>query len=180
MTQQAVTPWTFYQGWDVYQGHLVKAIEPLTPEQLEHRIAPNLRSIGLLAKHIVRTRASWLALAIGEGGPDADVMAIARWEHDGEVPSTAELVRGLEVTFGAWLECLQRWTPQDMDYIFRGERWGKPYALSRQWVIWHVIERDRTPEANSASRRARSLRGLYTPCWPRVTILARAVFIVEL
>jgi uncharacterized damage-inducible protein DinB len=142
MTQHAVSPWTFYQGWDVYQGHLVKAIEPLTPEQLELRIAPNLRSIGQLAKHIVRTRASWLALAIGEDGPDAEVMAIARWEHDGEVPSTAELVRGLKVTFGAWQQCLQRWTPQDMDYIFRGERWGKPYALSRQWVTWHVIEHD--------------------------------------
>src|SRR5713101_7367266 len=82
MTQQAVTPWTFYQG------HLVKAIEPLTPEQLELRIAPNLRSIGLLAKHIVRTRASWLALAIGEGGPDADVMAIARFVFYNEAATT--------------------------------------------------------------------------------------------
>lgn len=33
-------------------------------------------------------------------------------------------------------------TPEDMDYIFRGERWGQPYALSRQWVTWHVIEHD--------------------------------------
>src|SRR5713226_1637786 len=105
MTQNTLSPWNFYKGWDTYQGHLVKAIEPLTAEQLELRISPNLRSIGLLAKHIVRTRANWLALAIGEGGPDTDVAAIARWEHDGEVPSTAELVRGLEVTFGAWLEC---------------------------------------------------------------------------
>ncbi len=140
MTQNTFSPWSFYTGWDVYEGHLVKAIEPLTPEQLELRIAPNLRSIGLLAKHIVRTRAGWLYNMMGEG--DADVAAIAQWEHDGEVPPTAELVRGLEVTFHAWQECLQRWTPEDMAYILKGERWGKPYELSRQWVTWHVIEHD--------------------------------------
>jgi len=127
-------------GWDVYQGHLVKAIEPLTAEQLELRIAPNLRSIGQLAKHIVRTRAGWLSGLMGEGGPD--VAAIAEWDYDGDVPSTAELVRGLGVTFCAWQECLQRWTLEDMDFIFRGERRGEPYELSRQWVTWHVIEHD--------------------------------------
>lgn len=142
MTQHAISPWSFYKGWDVYQGHLVKAIAPLTPEQLELRISPNLRSIGLLAKHIVRTRANWLGLAIGEGSLDADVKAITRWQHDGDVPSTTKLVHGLEVTFRAWQQCLQRWTPEDMDYIFRGEYDGEPYELSRQWIIWHVIEHD--------------------------------------
>jgi len=140
MTQDTISPWNFYQGWDVYQDHLVKAIEPLTAEQLELRIAPHLRSVGLLAKHIVRTRAAWLSLVKGEGGPD--VAVFAQWKHDGDVPSTAELVRGLEVTFDAWQHWLQRWTPEDMDYIFRGERWGQPYALARQWVTWHVIEHD--------------------------------------
>ena len=35
MMQDTISPWNFYQGWDVYQGHLVKAIEHLTAEQLE-------------------------------------------------------------------------------------------------------------------------------------------------
>ena len=140
MAQQTLSLWNFYKGWDSYQGHLVKAIEPLTPEQLELRISPRLRSIGLLAKHIVRTRAVWLSTIMGEGGPE--VAAIAQWEYDGDVPSTAELVRGLKVTFQAWQECLERWTPEDLAYIFRGKRWGKSYELSRQWVIWHVIEHD--------------------------------------
>lgn len=142
MTQHTFSPWSFYRGWDVYEGHLVKAIEPLTPEQLELKISPDLRSIGQLARHIIRTRAGWLALAIGDESLDADVTAIAKWEYEGDVPSTAELVRGLEVTFRAWQECLQRWTPDDMEYIFRGERWGQPYELSRQWITWHVIEHD--------------------------------------
>jgi uncharacterized damage-inducible protein DinB len=140
--QNTISPWNFYKGWDIYQSHLVRAIEPLTTEQLELRISPNLRSIGLLAKHIVRTRANWLALAIGEGGLDKDVAAIAQWKHDGDVPSTAELVRGLEVTFRAWQECLERWTLEGLEYIFRGEWGGEPYELSRQWIIWHVLEHD--------------------------------------
>ncbi len=140
MTQNTLSSWNFYKGWDVYQGHLVKAIEPLTAEQLELKISPHLRSIGQLARHIVRTRAGWLHRMMGEGGPD--IAAIAQWEYEGEVPSTAELVRGLEVTFRAWQECLERWTPEDLEYIFKGERGGQPYELSRQWVIWHVIEHD--------------------------------------
>jgi uncharacterized damage-inducible protein DinB len=140
MRQDTVSSWNFYKGWDVYQGHLVKAIEPLTAEQLELKISPHLRSIGQLARHIVRTRAGWLYRMMGEGGPD--IAAIAAWEYEGEVPPTAELVRGLEVTFRAWQECLERWTPEDLEYVFKGERGGEPYELTRQWVIWHVIEHD--------------------------------------
>src|SRR5262245_58746475 len=135
MAQHTLSLWTFYQGWDAYQDHLVRAIEPLTAEQLQLRIAPHLRSIGLLASHIVRTRAGWLYDLMGEGGPD--VAAIAQREYDSDVPSTAELVYGLEVTFHAWQECLKRWTPEDLEYIFRGEYQGTHYELSRQWVIWH-------------------------------------------
>jgi len=137
MTQHTISPWNFYRGWDVYQSHLVKAIEPLTTEQLDLKISPNLRSIGQLARHIVHTRANWLYTLMNEGGPD--VIAVTRWGYEGNVPPAAELVRGLDVTFRAWQECLQRWTPEDMEYVFRGERWGQPYELSRQWVVWHVI-----------------------------------------
>src|SRR5215471_14753345 len=109
MAEQQTSLSRFYKGWDVYQGHLVRAIEPLTAEQLQLRITPHLRSIGQLARHIIRTRAGWLNGLMGEGGPD--LAAIAQWEYEGEVPSTAELVRGLEVTFRAWQECLERWAP---------------------------------------------------------------------
>jgi len=140
MAHNTLSVWNFYKGWDTYQNHLIKAIEPLTAEQLELKISPNLRSIGSLARHIIRTRAGWLYGLMGEGDPD--VAAIAQWEYEGDVPPTSELVRDLKVTFLAWQECLERWTPEDLEYIFRGERGGEPYELSRQWVIWHVIEHD--------------------------------------
>src|SRR6266566_10020334 len=91
MTQNTLASWNFYKGWEVYQEHLVRAIEPLTAEQLELKISPHLRSIGQLARHIVRTRAGWLYTMMGEGGPD--VAAIAQWEYEGDVPSAVELVR---------------------------------------------------------------------------------------
>jgi hypothetical protein len=34
MTQDTISPWNFYQGWDVYQGHLVKADESLSAYRL--------------------------------------------------------------------------------------------------------------------------------------------------
>jgi hypothetical protein len=90
---------------------------------------------------------------MGEGGPD--VAAIAQWEYDGDVPSTAELVRGLEVTFRAWQECLQRWTPEDMDYIFRGERWGEQLALisTREVRFWRGKLRTRRPNSEKTIRK---------------------------
>lgn len=77
---------------------------------------------------------------LGEGGPE--VAALAEWEPEGTVPPPAELVRGLEVTFRAWQECLQRWTPEDLACIFEADQWGRHFEVSRQWVVWHVIEHD--------------------------------------
>jgi uncharacterized damage-inducible protein DinB len=85
----------------------------------------------------VRTRAAWLHSVLGEGGPE--VAAIAAWDDDeGDAPPAAELARGLEVTFAAWKECLQRWTPRDLDAVFH----DGPDEVGRGWVIWHVIEHD--------------------------------------
>jgi uncharacterized damage-inducible protein DinB len=140
MTQHTLSTWDFYRGWDAYQGYLVQAIEPLSAQQLDLSISPDLRSVGQLARHIARTRASWLYSLMHEGGPE--LAAIDQWGYAGEVPSTTEVVRALQVTFRAWRECLERWTAADLAYVFRGERGGKTYELARQWVIWHVIEHD--------------------------------------
>jgi hypothetical protein len=53
---------------------------------------------------------------MGEGDPDIE--AIAAWGYEGDIPSTAELVRGLKVTFSAWRECLERWRLEDLEYVF--------------------------------------------------------------
>ena len=137
MASESISCWAFYAGWEDYQRLLVGAVAPLTDAQLQRTIASELRSIGMLATHIVRTRAAWLHSVLGEGGPE--VAAIAAWDDNaGEAPSAAELVRGLEVTFAAWKECLQRWTPRDLDEVFH----DGPDEVARGWIIWHVIEHD--------------------------------------
>src|SRR3989442_2350803 len=58
------------------------------------------------------------------------------------VRSAADLVSGLERSLQFVQQCLSRWTPADLEYVFKGMWQGEEYALSRQWVIWHVIEHD--------------------------------------
>ncbi len=137
MASESMSCWAFYTGWEDYQQLLVGAVAPLTDAQLRLTIASDLRSIGMLATHIVRTRAAWLHGVLGEGGPA--VAAIAEWDDnaDGARPA-ADLVRGLEVTFAAWKDCLQRWTLRDLDAVFH----DGPDDIPRGWIIWHVIEYD--------------------------------------
>ena len=48
-----------YAGWRNYQGLLIAALAPLTPEQLALQSAPHLRSIEEIATHIIGARARW-------------------------------------------------------------------------------------------------------------------------
>jgi uncharacterized damage-inducible protein DinB len=141
MTEEQTTLATFYKGWEEYQGHLIKAIAPLSSEQLALRAAPNLRSIGELAVHIVRTRAGWFHNAIGEGSDETALLL--QWQLDGAPARTAaELVDGLEATWRLIQSSLARWTPDDLARPFQRERNGQQHTLTRQWIIWHLIEHD--------------------------------------
>ena len=132
----------FYDGWENYQNLLITAIEPLTDEQLTLRAAPHLRSIGENMLHIIGCRARWFHMFMGEGGEDMESIMI--WDRkESPARSASELVSGLKQTMQLIQECLARWTPADLEYVFKGTHphYGD-YSLSRQWVIWHVIEHD--------------------------------------
>src|SRR5690348_8193922 len=131
----------YYEGWENYQQLLIKAIAPLTREQLALRPAPHLRSIGMTVTHMVGARARWLHGLMEEGGET--VAALEEWDRPGMPVRTAEeLVQALESSLAVLKEALARWTREDMEYVFRGTWGGEAYALSRQWVIWHLIEHD--------------------------------------
>lgn len=142
MTQNQATSLTmFYQGWDVYQQELNKAIAPLSPEQLALRATPHLRSILEIATHIIAVRARWFHDLMGEG--NEDIASIAGWDRAGAPALSArELVNGFEKTWQVIQGALARWTPADLEYIFEGTHDGEEYRFSRQWVLWHVIEHD--------------------------------------
>ncbi|MBV8694236.1 MAG: DinB family protein [Chloroflexi bacterium] len=132
---------TIYKGWDVYQQHLVQAIAPLSLEQLALHAAPHLRSVGMIAAHIVSARVGWFHMVMGEGSTDLAPLAI--WQRANEaVRSASELVNGLERSWQMMQDALARWSTADLEYIFQGTWQGQEYSFSRQWIIWHVIEHD--------------------------------------
>src|ERR1022692_2651278 len=88
MAEQPISLLPLYQGWDTYQALLIKAIEPLSVEQLSLRAAPQLRSIGELASHIIGVRAGWLYYNLGKG--DESMTSLASQP----ARSAAELVHG--------------------------------------------------------------------------------------
>ena len=138
MEQGGATLTAFYKGWDRYQGLLVGAIAPLSPEQLAFHAAPSLRPAWLLAAHIIGARVGWFQGTLGEGDPA--LAAFDPWEEEGAPPrDAAELVDGLEATWEVIRDCLDRWTPAMLDDPFTTRR-GR--AVTRQWVLWHVLEHD--------------------------------------
>ncbi|HEV2660805.1 MAG TPA: DinB family protein [Ktedonobacteraceae bacterium] len=141
MTEHPTPLADLYKGWDNYQQLLIAALTPLSDEQLELRAAPQLRTIRELVAHIIGARARWWSELMGEGG--AEVAACKGWDRDGApVRGVAELVSGIETTGRAIQESLQSWTSADLEYVYHATRYGKEYSLTRQRVIWHVIEHD--------------------------------------
>ena len=141
MTDQQTSLAPLYKGWDEYQEQLVKAISPLTAEQLVLRAAPHLRSVGMIAAHIVGARVRWFHRLMGEGSVDIDVLD--SWDRpEAPVRSGAELVEGLEESWQLIQNSLARWTIADLGRVFEGTYGGEEYSLTRQWIIWHVIEHD--------------------------------------
>jgi len=142
MTEQTLTFASFYQGWDGYQKHLIDVIAPLSEEQLALSAAPHLRSIGLNAAHIIGARAGWFSYVLKEG--QEKLATLDAWDEPGQpARSAAELVSGLEITWQVLQQGLQRWTGADLEEIFYDtNEAGEQEALTRQWVIWHLIEHD--------------------------------------
>jgi uncharacterized damage-inducible protein DinB len=142
MAEVSSTLTTFYTSWKDYQDRLKQALAPLTAEQLALRAAPNLRSVGENAAHIIGCRAGWFTQFLREDA-DADIKATESWDEPGAPARTAaELVQGLDRTWQLMADCIARWSPADMQQTFPDDWDGKHVELSRAWVVWHVLEHD--------------------------------------
>ncbi|HUY77362.1 MAG TPA: DinB family protein [Ktedonobacterales bacterium] len=140
MADENFTLTTFYKQWGEYQDRIKASVAPLTAEQLALRAAPNLRSIGENAAHIIGCRAGWFTFVLKEDASDA-VKAYAEWDE--ATPRTAaELAQALDDTWQLMATCIARWSDADMQQIFPDEQDGVIVQLSRAWVVWHVLEHD--------------------------------------
>ena len=143
MTEHPFVLAPFYKGWDVYQRHLVNALAPLSPDQLAFHATQDLRSIGMIATHIVAVRARWSYYVLKEGGEQ--LIPIGKWDRsDQPARSAPELVGGLETTWKVINEALHRWTLADLEETLRDvdDDTGEEEIFTRQWVIWHLLEHD--------------------------------------
>src|SRR5574337_139256 len=132
---------TIYWGWHNYQSLIIKALTPLSPDQLTLCAAPGLRSIGEIARHMVGARARWFYQLLGEGG--GEFAAMATWDRKGMPARTsAELIQGMETTWNGMQDAIVRWTPAEWQETYPSVDPSEPEAITRQWVIWHLIEHD--------------------------------------
>ena len=130
-----------YAGWCKYQELLIAALEPLTTHQLAMRAAPHLRSIGEITAHIIAARARWFAPPLGDGS--RELAGFDHWDKPSEPSRDAhQLVRGLQFTQDYIQITMACWTPQEWKFSIPGETDREPVVISRQWVIWHLIEHD--------------------------------------
>ncbi len=132
---------SIYEGWHVYQQSIAEAIAPLDPEQLGLRPAPNLRSVGEISAHMIGARARWFYQLMGEGGKEFE--ALGKWDFPNAEPRTAqELVSGLDATWKGMHAAIESWTEEDWQVSWPGDEAGDPEVITRQWVIWHLVEHD--------------------------------------
>ena len=146
MAEENFTLKTFYDSWKNYQEHIKDSLAPLSAEQLALRAAPDLRSVGENALHIVGCRMFWFTEFLGEDGGE-DLKTYASWNEaalapGAPVPGAAELVRGLDLTWHLMADCIARWSDTDMRQTFPDDWDGEKVELSRAWVVWHVLEHD--------------------------------------
>jgi uncharacterized damage-inducible protein DinB len=131
---------SFYKGWDTYQALLIKALAPLSSEELALRVAPHLRSVGENAAHIISGRVSNF-LVLGEAG--AEIAPLETWDERGAPSRSAtELVSGLEATWQMIQRALTRWTPADLEDVFVDGQGEQAPRFTRQSIIWSTIKHD--------------------------------------
>jgi uncharacterized damage-inducible protein DinB len=130
----------FYTGWETYQNLLIDALTPLTPEELALHAGNELRTIEGIARHMIGARARWMHAALND---EAGLDALRPWDRPDAPPRTAaDLVAGLQATWGYIQDAVTRWTPAEMAEPFTRTRNDQTYTYTRQWVIWHLIEHD--------------------------------------
>src|SRR5579871_659219 len=138
-----------YEGWEGYNTSLVRAIAPLTREQLSWRPAPDMQSVGEIAGHIAFGRIDWFQRMDAPGSADLAEQYAALRQAGGHVApesgiaeDAAALVRWLEATWRMIEGTLAQWTVADLAKTYLHPYQGKTYAVSRQWTIWRIMAHD--------------------------------------
>jgi uncharacterized damage-inducible protein DinB len=137
---------SIFDGWDTYQTSIFHAIQPLTPEQLAWRPAPDQRSVGQLTSHIALGRVYWFARMPAPGSTALEQKILAMGGTSAAEESVANdralLLEWLEASWQMIADTLTQWTAADLARTYQHEYWGKTYLVSYQWTIWRIMSHD--------------------------------------
>lgn len=146
MPQQPVCLMSLFSGWEGYHQSLVSAIMSITSENLNHRLAPQAPSAGMVAAHIAFGRIGWFA-QMGAPGAAELLEEVAPWKPWEVVDPRFEedpedLLALLDKSWHMVEATLNSWTTEDLAVTFRLHYNGNMRDVSRQWVIWRVMAHD--------------------------------------
>jgi hypothetical protein len=98
MHRSAIAEARVSESWSDYQAALIRAIAPLTIDQLRQRPIPQQRSPGALAQHIVYGRALHLTRTLGMAAT-TELQPFLQWDDAHDVSAASDIVHGLAVTW---------------------------------------------------------------------------------
>jgi len=96
MTKSQIAAERALEIWQHMHDELVRVVGQLSDAQMNMRIAPNVRTLGEQAEHIVRGRALWVHKVVD----DPSLEPMMNWDEPDDPPrSAAEVVAGLQHTW---------------------------------------------------------------------------------
>jgi uncharacterized damage-inducible protein DinB len=142
-----------FEGWDGYRQSIIKAVAPLSAEQLNWRPSSHLRSVGELVRHIALGSIHWF-LWMDAPGSRYLAAQIDAWTEDPHgnryvteetlaiANQATELTKWLAASWQMINQTLQTWTVGDLKTTYQHTWRGSTYAISRQWTIWRIMAHD--------------------------------------
>ncbi len=135
MTKSKIAAERALEIWQSMQDELVRVVAPLSDTQMNMSIAPNLRTLGEQAEHIVRGRALWVHKVVD----DPSLEPMMNWDEPGDpTHSAAEVVAGLQYTWQilrAYIEPSTTDDPDDPDTVSKQEENGLR-------TVWGMLDHD--------------------------------------
>lgn len=144
MRSSSVAP--FYEGWSLINDGLVKALAPLSAEQLALPVGSPTWPIWASASHLAGARVYWLCAVFEESGaettPFTDPTGFG-WEDDLAHPRSAdELIGALASSWKIVERCLATWTPESLGQEARRTRGSEVQIHTRQSVLMRLVTHD--------------------------------------
>jgi uncharacterized damage-inducible protein DinB len=131
-----------YEGWNGYNTSLIRAISPLSPDQLSRSAGEDRRSVGEIASHISFGRVGWFSNMDAPGSRELAGKLEAVGSEQAIATDPKELVKWLGETWKMIELTLCTWTIEDLATTYRHAYDDKIYAVSRQWTIWRIMAHD--------------------------------------